>query len=349
MIDIAAVRDGIERFLRDQWVGGADRVGANTLGANTVEVGELQPVSAGARRLNVLFDAIRDGEPLELAATVMPTAAIQIVPIDIEASNLRLAEKAGVPVPHVHAVCTDDSYVGGPFFVTGRVLGVSLARQILRLVAATEGLGEKVGHQCGEALARLHAAPVEQAHADLQRPDGDAPAAAGLARLRESIDGLLQPSPTFALAHSWLERNLPNPPERLMIVHGDFRHGNLLVSENGLEAALDWEGAHLGDGMEDLAWVCQRMWRFRNDPREVGGFADREHLRAGYRSAGGTWDQSSFHWWKVYGALRWGIGLAGQSAQHLDHSFRSVIMAGSGRRVAEMEYDLLMLLRGSYT
>lgn len=333
MSDLAAIREGLERFLRDQW--------------GDVEVGELRPASAGARRLNVLFDAAVDGETRELAATVMPTAAIQIVAIDIEASNLRLAEKARVPVPHVYAVCTEDDYLGGPFFVSSRVPGVSVGRQILRLVDATEGLGAKLGRQCGEALGRLHAAPLEDAHPDLRRPEGDSAAASFLNGLRPDLDSLLQPSPTFSLAYRWLERNIPATLEPLCVVHGDCRNGNLLVTENGLEALLDWEGTHLGDGTEDLAWICQRMWRFRNDPLEVGGFAQRADLREGYESAGGTWNESSFHWWKVYGALRWGIGLAKQAMQHLDGSFRSVVMAGSGRRVAEMEYDLLMLLRSS--
>ena len=332
---MAEIRDGLERFLCNQW--------------GQVEVGELHPASAGARRLNVLFDATVAGELRALAATIMPTAAIQIVAIDIEASSLRLAEKAGVPVPHVHAVCDDGGYLGGPFFVSSRVPGVSVGRQILRLAAAHEGLGARLGRQCGEALARLHAAPLEDAHPDLRKPEGASAATAFLAAIRQDLESLLQPSATFALAYKWLKRNRPPTPERLTVVHGDSRNGNLLVTEKGLEALLDWEGTHLGDGMEDLAWVCQRMWRFRNDPLEVGGFAQRADLREGYESAGGTWDESSFHWWKVYGALRWGIGLAKQAMQHLDGSFRSVVMAGSGRRVAEMEYDLLMLLSSSYS
>jgi len=43
--------------------------------------------------------------------------------------------------------------------------------------------------------------------------------------------------------------------------------------------------------------------------------------------------------------LRWGLGLAGQADAHLDGRFPSVVMAASGRRVPELEWDLLMLLR----
>ena len=44
-----------------------------------------------------------------------------------------------------------------------------------------------------------------------------------------------------------------------------------------------------------------------------------------------------------------GLGLAGQAAAHLDGSVPSIVMAASGRRVAELEYDLLMLIRAGYT
>jgi hypothetical protein len=100
--------------------------------------------------------------------------------------------------------------------------------------------------------------------------------------------------------------------------------------------------------MEDLGWLCQRMWRFRNDAREVGGFGARTVLVAGYESAGGRFDAPRFHWWKAMGTLRWGLGLAGQAKAHLDGTVPSIVMAASGRRVAELEWDVLMLVKRSF-
>ena len=45
------------------------------------------------------------------------------------------------------------------------------------------------------------------------------------------------------------------------------------------------------------------------------------------------------------GTLRWGLGLAKQSHQHLRGEYVTIVMAASGRRVAELEYDTLMCLR----
>jgi aminoglycoside phosphotransferase (APT) family kinase protein len=310
-----------------------------------VTVTGLTASSAGARRGNLLFDAELPGRTLRLVATILPTAAIEINPITAEAAVRSLAERHGVPVPHIHAVCTDPSFVGGPFFLSTRVDGESVPRRVLRLVHA-EGVGERVAAQLGEALARLHAIDPAQAPGDLVDDGAENPAAGALTTLDRALAELPQPRPALALGMRWLERHLPLPPPRRTIVHTDARNGNLLVSARGLEAVLDWEGAvRHGDPLQDLAWPALRMWRFKEDRREIGGFAGRDPFVAGYERAGGAFDADRFHWWKVLGTLRWALGLAGQSAQHLDGRFRSIVMAASGRRVPEIEWDLLMLVR----
>ena len=332
MSTATGVGDGLARFLSAAW-------------GRPVSVANLASSSAGARRANVLFDA-SDGEAtLRLVATILPTSEIEINPITAEAAVRALAERHGVPVPHVHAVCTDASYVGGPFFVSERVDGESVPRRVLRLVHA-DGIGERVAAQLGEALGRLHAIDPALAPAELADEGADDPAEAALVAADEAMSELLGPRPAFALGLRWLERHLPGPPPRRTIVHTDVRNGNVIVGPDGLRAVLDWEGAvRSGDPMRDVAWPALRMWRFREDEREIGGFATREPFVAGYERAGGAFDAERFRWWKVLGTLRWGLGLADQAAAHLDGRFRSVVMAASGRRVPELEWDLLMLLR----
>ncbi|WP_159005660.1 phosphotransferase, partial [Nocardia farcinica] len=136
------------------------------------------------------------------------------------------------------------------------------------------------------------------------------------------------------------------PPPRTALLHTDLRNGNIVVGADGLRAVLDWEGAQrFGDPMRDVAWPALRMWRFREDAREFGGFADRDTFVRGYEAAGGSFDLDRFRWWKVMGTLAWGVGLAGQAAAHLDGTVRDIVMAASGRRVSEIEWDLLMQIR----
>ena len=83
-----AVRDGLARFLSQRW-------------QRSVTIPWLSVSSAGARRLNVLFDA-DDGETRhELVVTAIPNANIELTPIVLEAGTIRTAAAAGVPVAHV--------------------------------------------------------------------------------------------------------------------------------------------------------------------------------------------------------------------------------------------------------
>lgn len=326
-----AVRDGLARFLSERW-------------GRAVEIPWLSVTSAGARRLNVLFDAVDGDTRHALVVTSIPNANIELTPIVLEAATIRTAEAAGVPVAHVVLDCDDTRWLGGGFFITRRVDGETVPRRVLRLVAKC-GHGEAIAARLGEALARLHAIADEHIPPHLVRPANGDPARTALARMEEQLVGLLQPSPVFALGMRWLAARCPPPPPRCVLVHNDARNGNLIVSERGLEALLDWEGASVGDPMADLAWPCLRTWRFGEDTRELGGFAPRAPMVAAYEAAGGRFDAERFHWWKVLGTLRWGVGLAGQAKAHIDGSVPNIVMAASGRRVAELEYDLLCLLR----
>ena len=40
-----------------------------------------------------------------------------------------------------------------------------------------------------------------------------------------------------------------------MIVHGDFGPQNVLIAGDNISALLDWEFAHAGQPVEDLAWA----------------------------------------------------------------------------------------------
>ena len=58
------------------------------------------------------------------------------------------------------------------------------------------------------------------------------------------------------------------------------------MAEDGLRAVLDWELVHLGDPLEDLAWLCVKAWRFGARP-EAAGLGGVDELLAAYEAAGG--------------------------------------------------------------
>jgi aminoglycoside phosphotransferase (APT) family kinase protein len=156
--------------------------------------------------------------------------------------------------------------------------------------------------------------------------------------------GFNWPRPVFELALRWLSRNDPGPAQEVTLVHGDFRHGNLIIGPDGVRAVLDWELAHLGDPMEDLGWICVNSWRFGEIDKPVGGFGTREELFAGYEDGGRRVDATRVKFWEVMGTLRWGVMCCGMMRRFRigpDHSMERAMI---GRRASETEIDLLRLL-----
>lgn len=298
-------------------------------------VANLRRLSGGASRETWSFDLRRDGaddaEPLILRRD--PPGAAK-AGMGREATLFRAASRAGVPVPRLVDASDDPSILGSAFLVMERLEGETIPRKILRDPEYAKAR-PLLAAQCGEILARLHSIPLEEVPG-LEGEDQ-------VTQYRAVLDGLGQPHPTFELAFRWLERNRP-PSTRTTVVHGDFRNGNLIIGPEGVRAVLDWELAHAGDPMEDLGWLCVKSWRFGVAP-PVGGFGSYDDLVGAYEAAGGgPVDREALQWWEVLGNLKWGIMCILQTTTHTSGAIRSVELAAIGRRVCEVEWDLLETL-----
>jgi aminoglycoside phosphotransferase (APT) family kinase protein len=319
-----------------------------------VEVDGLKRLPGGASRETWMFEASSSCRGTERLILRRDPPGAMASGLRLEAALLEAADLEGVPVPRVvvaaerqgrsHGLSDTDAHahgegeanpsLGSAFIVVEYVEGETIPRRILRddkLAEARAVLAER----CGEALAAIHRIPVSAV-----------PGLAGgdpLGQLRELLDRLDEPHPAFELAFRWLETARP-PSSGESVVHGDFRNGNLIVGPEGIRAVLDWELAHLGDPLEDLGWLCVKAWRF-GSPLPVGGFGSVEQLTSAYQRAGGARvDAESLRWWEVFGTLRWGIICIVQALTHTSGALRSVELAAIGRRVCEVEWDLLELL-----
>ncbi len=115
----------------------------------------------------------------------------------------------------------------------------------------------------------------------------------------------LQPQPVAEAAIRWLERNLPPPGPRLCLVHGDYRSGNFLYTANGdIRGVLDWEMAHLGDPLEDLAWSMDPLWAYP-EKHLAGNLLPRAEALAIWERAYGTAaDRQALRWWQIFASLK---------------------------------------------
>ncbi len=312
--------------------------------ALSLRVENLTRLSGGASQETWSFDATGNGETLPLILRRAPGGTRVVaegstsVPLSTEAAVIEASRAAGVLAPRVRYVLKDEDGAGQGY-VMDRLPGETIARKILRDEAFAP-VRPKLARQCGEILARIH--KVDTAPMRHLLPAVDGPAQ--LRAYRDSYDAFDHPHPVFDLAFQWLEPRMAGAA-RQTLVHGDFRHGNLLISPKGVEAALDWELTHIGDPLEDIGWICTNSWRFGIAEKVVGGFGDLPDLLAGYEAAGGgTVDAESVRTWIVYGSLKWGIMCMKMYQGFL--SDRSVERAAIGRRSSETEIDLINLIVG---
>ncbi len=265
-----------------------------------------------------------------------PRESVSIVPLETEALVIETARHTGVAAPRVRMVLKPEDSAGEGY-VMDLLPGETIARKILR-DAEFDEVRPKLARQCGEILARIH--HVDTAPLKNILPVMDGPTQ--LRRYRELYDAYNYPHPVFELAFKWLEPRLAKA-KRQTLVHGDFRHGNLLISPRGVEAALDWELTHIGDPLEDIGWICTNSWRFGVADKVVGGFGDLADLLAGYEAAGGgRVDPEDVRSWIVYGSLKWGVMCMTMYQGFLRD--RSVERAAIGRRSSETEIDLVNLI-----
>jgi aminoglycoside phosphotransferase (APT) family kinase protein len=67
-----------------------------------------------------------------------------------------------------------------------------------------------------------------------------------------------EPDPLLAFALGWLRRNVPDVDGPIVLVQGDTGPGNFIYGGGRVLAVVDWELAHLGDPMDDIAWLTLR-------------------------------------------------------------------------------------------
>lgn len=255
-----------------------------------------------------------------------------------EAHLIRAAVACGVPAPGVAHVCGPEDGLGQAF-IMDRVEGETIAPRILR----RDDLGParaRLATQCGAALARIHG--IDPAGLpDLALRQGPAQ----IDQYEEIYRAFEAPRPVFDLAIQWLRAHAPAPLAPVL-VHGDFRLGNLMVERDGLVAVLDWELAHIGDPREDIAWMCVNSWRFGQSENRVGGFGDLGDLLDAYEAAGGAAiSPGDIDWWEMLGSFKWGVMCMTMYEAFRSGSDPSVERAAIGRRASETEIDLVNLLK----
>ncbi|MBD3848100.1 phosphotransferase family protein [Bosea sp. SSUT16] len=210
-------------------------------------------ISGGNRCRSWAVDVASASEPpAELYLRYQPPRPPSAEPYTVwrEAQFYRALASSPVPAPKLIAVHPESQAI-----LTERAPGRADYRRIADDAARTT-----IAREFVQALATLHRTPV--ARLDMAGFDPRATLAdcvrQELAIWRAMYAETRRLDPLIAFALDWLDDNVPATTAPPVLVHGDAGPGNFLFDEGHLTALLDWELAHPGDPMEDLAWFSMR-------------------------------------------------------------------------------------------
>jgi aminoglycoside phosphotransferase (APT) family kinase protein len=221
---------------------------------------------------------------------------------EAEAGVLSALGALDIPVPEVAFVEPTGDVIGRPFFGTLLVEGG----------AVLDGARDK-GPEAKLSMGRVYADLLGRIH--LSTADGGESSAVGraiggmprktpaeiLRRWVDALDGV--PVPAFhEFILRWLQQRMPQDGPVDQLVHGDYRLGNLLWSDDETASAvLDWEEAGLGDGYFDLGWALHATPG--DEDAEVMGLTTRREFLEDYAAAvGAPVDTERLLWWEVLAA-----------------------------------------------
>ncbi|MDT4946982.1 MAG: hypothetical protein QOH14_3715 [Pseudonocardiales bacterium] len=329
--------------MHDPFVGPLQDCLSDLLGTRA-EVVTASLLAGGASKEAWAVDVATEGGLSELLVRRATGGTIyaDMLSLESEYRLLSLVFKAGVKAPKPFGYLPD--VAGREALVMARVHGETIGRRIITR-PEFEAARAVLPRQMAEQIAAIHSIPVEMADF-LPGPRKRPVAPAYLDSLEEQLDSLSEAHPAIELGLHWLRGSLPKEHD-IVLAHGDFRLGNLMVDHQGIGAVLDWENAHWGHPVEDLGWALVRAWRFGRDEHRVAGCGDIEPLLEAYNALTGREIQlEELAWWELAGNVRWAIGAVRQGLRHLSHEQRSVELAVLGRLASETEYEILNILRG---
>ncbi|HJQ15962.1 MAG TPA: phosphotransferase family protein [Allosphingosinicella sp.] len=139
--------------------------------------------------------------------------------------------------------------------VTGQLSGSAAYRAL-----QDEAEKDSLARQCAAALAALHRIDASQL---------DMPAFGSHRTIHQAVRAEFdnwyemyratgRQDPLIEFGRIWLDDNLPEFDGPAVLVHGDAGPGNFMFENGRLTGLIDWELSHLGDPMEDIAWMSLR-------------------------------------------------------------------------------------------
>lgn len=287
-----------------------DFLAARIPGAEDLAVTGLRRSGAGSSRENWPFDVTwRHAGNTEQRALLLrrdPPSAVVDTGRATEFALLKALEPTPIPAPAAHWLDDSGDELLRPSMIVDRYPGRA-HRAVLReknpLHLTPDARRELAARLC-ELLAGVHRVDVDEAGIREVLPaPRPSPAEYELDRWQHNLEHAeLEPQPALRWTVRWLREHLPPPPEREVLVHGDFRPANVLVHDGAAQVLLDWELARLGDPLDDLGWYCAPLYAAEHFI--PGVWEQRDFLRRYTELTGIPVDPAALRFWQVLAMFR---------------------------------------------
>jgi len=315
--------------------------------AREIEVSQVWRIPGGASRETWSFDATwREGKARAGRGFIVrrdPEASLLETERYVEFRIYQSLQGSGVPVPEVFWLETDAQWLERPFFMMARLPGEASPQTLVG--SHFGGHADAIAQHKVEVLARIHGLDWRSAGLDfLEEPAPDACAGAEIDRWETIMRAqALEPQPALELGIAWLKQHRP-VAQRVTLVHADYRTGNLLIEGDRITGVLDWEMAHLGDPLEDVAWICLRSWRWAGDAR-AGGLLARDDLYRRYEAASGLRvDAEAVRFWEVLGNVKLAVIFLTGARSFVEGRSKDAMHAFTAHLNADIESEVLRLI-----
>jgi len=173
-------------------------------------------------------------------------------------------QNSKVPVPKTIAIEESLDTLGAPFMVMEELGGVAASPFDQEAYSPYE---EKLGNQFWNILGEIVLKDIDDPNL-ASIPGMKSKEFCWKRELDHWVEVIRQDSysvePILEAAIRELYRNHPKDSAKRCLVHGDYRNGNFLSKEGVLVGILDWEMAHIGDPLEDLAWAMSPIWCWKD-------------------------------------------------------------------------------------
>ena len=80
------------------------------------------------------------------------------------------------------------------------------------------------------------------------------------------------------------------------------------MRDGNIRGILDWEMAHLGDPLEDLAWSLDPLWSHGDTARAAGTIPRTQAIQIWEQESGLRFHPVAFPWWEIFASLK-GLGI----------------------------------------